>query len=316
MGDLVPLTGGFWASMYRLRLQHQPEAVPPDVVFRIAPDASMGAKELAVQETVAEMGFPTPRVRLTRPSDDELGGAWSVMDFAEGTPPLGDLNGVAALRRAPALFNRLSAQLAGPMAALHALDPEPVSLAVDAVAPTVSWRVSQLLEHFEDAASVLGRPDLVLAVRTLGDRRPCERATVICHGDLHPFNLLVTADGAVTVIDWTAAIRAEPAYDVAFTAMLLANPPLEASGPLGTVIRWVGTRLARRFVDRYRTIAPGRDLGALDWYRALHGIRILIEAASMEARNEPGGAHPFGALVSAASSTVTQFTGTPIATGN
>lgn len=313
-GEPMPLTGGFWALMYRLRLQQQPEPVPTEVVFRIAPDAAMGAKELAVQQTVADMGFSTPRVRLTRPSDQELGGAWSVMDFATGTPPLGDLNGIAALRRAPTLFNRLPAQLAGPMAALHALDPEPVSVAVDAVAPTVAWRVDELLEHFDVAAAALDRPDLAEAVRALAACRPSENTTVICHGDLHPFNLLVTDDGAITVIDWTAAIRAKPAYDVAFTAMLLANPPLEAPGPLGAVIRLVGARLARRFVARYRTIAPGHDLGALDWYRALHGTRILIEAASIEARDGPAaGGHPFGALVPAATSAVATFTGTEIA---
>lgn len=311
----APLTGGFWASMYRLHLEHQPEAVPPDVVFRIAPDAAMGAKELAVQQSVADLGFPTPRVRLTRPADQELGGAWSVMDFATGTPPLGDLSGVAALLRAPKLFARLPAQLAGPMVALHALDPEPVSAAVEAMAPTVVWRVDRLLEHFEVAASALDRPDLVAAVRVLIDLRLPEGDTVICHGDLHPFNLLVTAGGDITVVDWTAAIRAEPAYDVAFTAMLVGNPPLDAPGPLRAVVHRVGATLARRFIARYRTLAPGHDLSNLDWYGALHGTRILIEAANLESRREIGtGDHPFGALVPAAASAVTRVTGTRIAT--
>ena len=109
--------------------------------------------------------------------------------------------------------------------------------------------------------------------------------------------------GEVTVVDWTAAIRAEPAYDVAFTSMLLANPPLDAPGPLGAVIRWVAARLTHRFVTRYRRIAPNADLGALDWYRSLHGTRILIEAATREARNgSNAGGHPFGALVPTATS--------------
>lgn len=140
---------------------------------------------------------------------------------------------------------------------------------------------------------------------------------MICHGDLHPFNLLVVDDGDVTVIDWTAAIRAEPAYDVAFTAMLLGNPPLDAPGPLGAVIHWVGGRLARRFVNRYRTIAPANDLGALDWYRALHGTRILIEVASLEAKHGPGvGGHPFGTLIPAATKALSAITGTVITPPN
>jgi aminoglycoside phosphotransferase (APT) family kinase protein len=311
----VPLTGGFWASMYRLRLEGQPPEVPSDVVFRIAPDAAMGAKELAVQQTVADLGFATPHVRLSRPVDHDLGGTWSVMDFAAGTPPLGDLNGIAALRRGPQLFARLPGQLATPMALLHAVDPETVTSAVQRAAPTVAWRVEDLLEHFAAGAEVLGRSDLIAAVRALADCRPPEGTTVICHGDLHPFNLLVQDNGDGTVVDWTAAIRAEPAYDVAFTAMLLANPPLDAPAPLGAVIRRVGAGLARRFVARYRTIAPHRDLGALDWYRALHGTRILVEAATLEAHPGPGaGAHPFGALIPVAASALRAITGTPSTT--
>jgi aminoglycoside phosphotransferase (APT) family kinase protein len=310
--DPAPLAGGFWASMFRLHLDGQPSSVPSDLVFRIAPDAAMGAKELAVQRSVADLGFPTPALQLCGPADDDLGGSWSVMDFAPGTPPLGNLNGIAAVRRAPALFTRLPIQLAAAMAGLHALDPEPVGAAVGAAAPTVAWRVEDLFGHFEAGAEVLGRLDLAVAVRRLADRRPPESATVICHGDLHPFNLLVD-HGDVTVIDWTGAIRAEPAFDVAFTTMLLANPPLDAPRPLDTIIRGVGSHLARRFVARYRALAPSHDLGGLDWYRALHGARILVEAASQKARHDAGG-HPFGALIPAATSALRAVTGAPIAT--
>jgi aminoglycoside phosphotransferase (APT) family kinase protein len=132
---------------------------------------------------------------------------------------------------------------------------------------------------------------------------------VICHGDLHPFNLLVDDAGHITVVDWTAAIRAEPAYDVAFTAMLVGNPPLDAPGPLGTVVGWVGARLAHRFIARYRALAPHHDLGSLDWYRGLHGARILIEAATIEACLGSSGAHPFTALVPAATAALAGATG-------
>jgi aminoglycoside phosphotransferase (APT) family kinase protein len=309
----TPLAGGFWAAMYRLRLEGQPAPVPSDVVFRIAPDAAMGAKELVVQRTVADLGYPTPHVRLSGPADVELGGTWSVMDFAAGSPPLGDLNGLAAIRRAPRLFGRLPQQLAAPMARLHDLDPEPVTSAVDAAAPSVAWSVGALLEHFETAADGLGRGDLTSAIRILISRRPAEGVTVVCHGDLHPFNLLVRDGGDITVIDWTAAIRADPAYDVAFTAMLVANPPLHAPGPLGSIIRRIGAALARRFIVRYQDLAPHHDLSALDWYRALHSARILIEAASIEARSGSTEGHPFGALLPAATAALRNATGTPLA---
>jgi aminoglycoside phosphotransferase (APT) family kinase protein len=313
----APLTGGFWASMYRLRVDGQPRGVPADLVFRIAPDPALGAKEVAVQRTVAELGFATPRVRLAGPADDDLGGSWSVTDFATGAPPLGDLGAFAALRRAPGLFGRLPGQLAGPMAALHTLDPDAVTWAVDAGAPGAVWHVEDLVERFASTAEALGRADLARAIGALGERMPPEGRTVVCHGDLHPLNLLVDAGGAVTLVDWTAAIRAEPAYDVAFTSLLLANPPLHAPGPLRAVIRRVGARMAARFVARYRTLVPDHDLTPLDWYRALHGARILVEAATLDARGLPEvGRHPFQVLVPVGTATLGGFTGSPLTLGS
>ena len=312
--DPTPLTGGFWASMYRLRLDGQPNGVPADVVFRIAPDSAMGAKEFAVQQTVADMGYPTPRVRLTGTAGDDLGGSWSVMDFASGTPPLGDLNGIAALRRAPKLFANLPGQLAVPMARLHALDPEPVSSAVRAAAPTVAWSVGELLEHFETAADALRRPDLAAAIRVLTERRPSEhdrdlprRPPPLQPARRQPWR------GHGYRLDCRdprrAGIRRRVHGDAA------CQPAARRTRSRWAVIRWIGRRLAHRFVARYRTIAPQHDLDALDWYRALHGSRILIEAATLEARHGPGGGgHPFGALMPAAVSALRAVTGAPIAT--
>ena len=133
---------------------------------------------------------------------------------------------------------------------------------------------------------------------------------MICHGDLHPFNLLVQDNGTVTVIDWTAAVLAEPAFDVAFTSMLLANPPLDASGAIGAIVGFAGRRLANRFIGAYREAAPHHNLANIDWYRALHGTRMLLEVASLQARNADGAAHhPFTALAPAAIAAIAAATG-------
>lgn len=304
------LRGGYWASMYRLDLERQPSAVPRSVVLRIAPDGAMAAKELAVQRTIAELGFATPAVRLHGSDDLELGGSWSIMDFAPGTPPLGGINGIAALREARRLLARLPDQLAEPMAALHALDPEPVSAAVELEAPGIAWSVGDLLSHFEASAEALGRADVVAMVQRLLACRPLERATVVCHGDLHPFNLLVDEAGRITVIDWTGAIRADPAFDVAFTSLLLAHPPLDAPRPLRGVIERIGARVARRFVRRYAELNPLADLSDIAWYRAMHGCRVIVEAASLAARLGPEmGGHPFRSLTPAALAAARRVTG-------
>jgi aminoglycoside phosphotransferase (APT) family kinase protein len=269
----------------------------------------MGAKEAAVQQSVAATGFPTPQVRLIDIGDD---GVRSVMDFAAGTPPLGDLNGVAALRRAPVLFARLPVQLARTMAALHELEPGPISIEVERAAPTVAWGIDDVLDAYSTGADALDRADLAAATEALRRTRPDEPKTVICHGDFHPFNLLVGPTGELTVIDWTGAVLAAPAFDVAFTAMLLANPPLAAPGPLAAAIRFAGARLAGRFVRQYQRRADA-DLSQLHWYQALHGIRLLFPAATHTDGNGQS-TGPFDALAAPAAAAVFSATGIQVLT--
>ena len=137
---------------------------------------------------------------------------------------------------------------------------------------------------------------------------------MICHGDLHPFNLLVDGDGDITVIDWTAAIRAEPVYDVAFTAHAARQPTARRSGPArrGHPSGSVPDSLTGSWLATAPSL-PTTTSRHLDWYRALHGSRILVEAATLEARHGPGVGHPFQALVPAASSALRAITGTPVA---
>jgi len=74
-----------------------------------------------------------------------------------------------------------------------------------------------------DTAMRCGRLDLVAAAGWLQEHQPPSAPEVICHGDLHPFNLLVAAGGAVTVLDWSAGLLAPAAYDVAFTGLVLGR---------------------------------------------------------------------------------------------
>lgn len=296
IGQPVPLSGGFWASMYRVPVSDQPDEVAPEVVVRFAPHREMGAKEAEVQRAIAAAGFPTPAVWLSAP-DDVRGGWWSVMDFSSGAPLLAGLDGLAAIRRAPALLRTLPVQLATAAAALHRLDPEPISAAVRAAAPTVAWSTTGVIDQLRLGAEVAQRADVVAALDRLALDLPSSGPEVICHGDLHPFNVL-ERDGELVVLDWTGAILAHPCFDVAFTELLLANPPLALPAPLRPVGRAVGRRLASRFVAAYGHANPGADLGPLPWFRALHCARVLVEVGRLRVERGPdGGGHPFVALV-------------------
>ena len=110
---------------------------------------------------------------------------------------------------------------------------------------------------------------------------------MVFHGDLHPFNVLTTNCDQTTVLDWTAGQIAHPAYDLAFTHMLLANPPLDSPKPLRPIINAAARRVANRFIATYRKIGPHPiDPAALAWYRDLQGCRILIDLAGWRAAGE------------------------------
>ncbi|MDQ3294756.1 MAG: phosphotransferase, partial [Actinomycetota bacterium] len=133
-----------------------------------------------------------------------------------------------------------------------------------------------------------------------------------CHGDFHPFNVL--ADGTeCVVLDWTGALLADPCFDVAFTELVVGNPPLVLPDPLAVVGRLAGRVLARRFVRAYRAADPTASLEHLDWYRALHRIRVLLERASLRLRHgDERMGHPFELLAPVAARDLTSATGVQV----
>jgi aminoglycoside phosphotransferase (APT) family kinase protein len=279
-------TSGEWATMARLALNGPPEGVPEEVVLRIAPDPEMGAKETAVQSAVAAAGVDTPVVRATGGPDGSFGGVWSVMDFVDGRSLLAGLDAGAAVRRLPSLLRRLPAQLAETMTVIHRVDAAPVAEQVRAAAPSVAFSVEGVLENLTVGAELAEADSLTVALSRLRDLRPPSGNAVLCHGDLHPFNLLAVDDRTV-VLDWTAALEAPAVYDVGLTWLLLRYPPLVAPRALRPIIDAAAATMARRFVHAYERLNPAADLSNLSWYTALHAARALVDLAGWEAKDDP-----------------------------
>ncbi len=208
----TPLSGGFYAEMYRFRLVDAPDGLDGELVARIIPDATLGEWEATVQRGLTAQGFASPAVRLTAPSSSPLGRYLMVMDHIDGQPPLGGLSFGSIATQIPNLVRRLPDQLAHITAALHQLDPGPIA---------------QRLEALET--------------------EPATTTRVICHGDLHPFNLLVDGDRSV-LVDWTVARIAHPAFDLSFTQLMLANPPIPLPKAGAALLAPVARGIARRFL--------------------------------------------------------------------
>jgi aminoglycoside phosphotransferase (APT) family kinase protein len=272
----VPLTGGFWAELFAFSLAQPPDGWPHDLIARVMPDAGTARKETLIQAAVAAAGFPTPVVRVAGGPEDGLGRAFMVMDRAPGTPLLSGLSLTGALGRGHALLNEIPRLLASTMARLHALDPGPVRGELKAGGVAIV-SVGSLLAFVGERASEFGRPDLVQAAQWLIDHPARPAPDVICHGDVHPFNVL-NAGGRVTLLDWSAALLAPRPYDVAFTALALSEAALAVPDWVRPAVRWLGRRMAGRFVRSYRAgTGVAIDRADLAWYQAVACLRALVE---------------------------------------
>ncbi|HWL41482.1 MAG TPA: phosphotransferase [Ilumatobacter sp.] len=90
--------------------------------------------------------------------------------------------------------------------------------------------------------------------------------TQMLHRDLHPMNVIMTADGPM-VIDWANASAGDPAFDVADTWVLFACAIAPATG-IDRVLVPVGRRiLMRAFLSRVDTEAARAAIPAVVEHR-------------------------------------------------
>lgn len=78
-----PLSGGFWAQIWKVDLDNAPAPFDRPLVLRVMPDRQAGHREAIVQRVVAHAGFPSPQV-LTSSSAPGLGEAYIVMERVNG----------------------------------------------------------------------------------------------------------------------------------------------------------------------------------------------------------------------------------------
>jgi aminoglycoside phosphotransferase (APT) family kinase protein len=80
-------------------------------------------------------------------------------------------------------------------------------------------------------AAARGLADLHAALHAIPARRSPDPADRILHLDLHPDNVMLDPRGPV-VIDWRNTAEGPPDFDVAQTALILAEVAVDASHPL------------------------------------------------------------------------------------
>lgn len=307
-GPPQQLSGGFWAENWIVNFAPQSQsAFPNRVVLRIAPDSNLASWENTIQSGVAKQGYPTPQIYS---SDSAHGSnrAWCVMEFIDGRPLLAGLDGVRTFANLPRLAKTISETLARATADLHQLAIEPVELEL---AKLINQPTSAdgLIDEYLSRIGELPDRSLRNAVEGLAAQRPVTRTRVICHGDIHPFNVLVS-DSRYTVLDWTSARIADPAFDIAYTSLLLSNPPLAAPNVLRPTINWSGRLFTKRFLAAYEELSATQiNSESFEWYQALQAFRIIFDLENWKVNDTAGtrSGHPWFIMETALRKLVVKF---------
>jgi aminoglycoside phosphotransferase (APT) family kinase protein len=311
-----PIAGGFWATIHGFQLDCAENRWGQPLVLRVMPDPGVATKEIIVQTILADHGFATPHVLLSG-FDEALGGAFMIMERVPGRSPLAGLDLHGRLRDVPRTLRRLPVMLAAVALQLHSQDPAPVLAALHAGGVTLP-EVGSGGHHANIAAAAL-IPDAGFdrIASWLSARVPATVQPVVCHGDLHPFNILVGDDGVVTVLDWTNANISPRELDIGSTSALLRCAPISVPAPARPLLRMVTRRLANRFVAEYRAGAAV-DPATLRWFEALQYSRCLAEVAL--SRSSPGGRlsadHPFESAADQMVRALARVTGITVALGD
>jgi aminoglycoside phosphotransferase (APT) family kinase protein len=273
----APLGGGFDTEIYTFRLQPAPAAWAGPLVLRLLRayhDPAMVLREQATQNALADLGYPVARVLLATREAAALGAPFLVMTRRPGLPLVTRPVGMAAVLVAVQLR-------------LHSLDPTPLARALGEVA-TFDGYLARLDQRI-GRASLSGLAPMMAWLR---GQRPPPEAPAICHGDLHPQNVLVDGGAVSGVLDWPNVLVADPAFDVASTRLILRFVPAGLASmprPLRALAHLAQPILAQRYLAGYRRRRPiARD--RLAYYEVAAAARALVRAG--ETRRRAAGGPP------------------------
>jgi aminoglycoside phosphotransferase (APT) family kinase protein len=306
-----PILGGNATFIYGFEVRGGPGGRRGPLIlrlFRRGQQVDAVRAEATVQRTVSELGYPAPRVLLACTDPCVLGAPFLIMQHLPGETLLSGLAPTRShamrvnpwrLLSAPGRLRAMPRVIARWQARLHALDPEPLRRAArERGLPPRLLGLDRELEKL--GAELRGAPAdthacFASAVDWIQRQRPDESSrAVICHGDFHPVNVLVQEGAVSGVIDWTDALLAPPAFDVAQTRFLFRFAPLELPAALRGAASFVERLLSREFVRAY-TRGAKVDLEALDYYEALRILRELmgvVRERLIRAGRMPGALRP------------------------
>ncbi len=219
-------------------------------------------QEVAGIRVARAIGISAPIVREVV----EYQGRWGIVfERLQGTTML------QVLITNPERAEELGREMAGLHVELHGRDNIPLP--------------SQLLQLHDALRYLIPKTALPERIKTAVlaalDRLPT--GTALCHGDLHPHNVMLTPTGPV-LLDWADAFISCPATDVAITALLLRY--MEAGEDVHPTVRHaldiVRTRFHDAYWQRYGELRPADAAQVNDWMLPVAAIHLTAPASDQK----------------------------------
>jgi aminoglycoside phosphotransferase (APT) family kinase protein len=226
----------------------------------------MAESEARVAALVMAAGVDAPRFGGTVRIETRIGLVYERLDGPSMLDRIG---------RKPLELDRLARRFAELHAAMH--------VAGGAGLPDQKAEIRAAIERAGDQLSSQARRAVLARLDSLpaGDS--------ICHGDMHPGNVLLTRRGAV-VIDWMTATSGSPAGDVARSLFLLRESAVPVHMPR---IQRALTALVRRrfcgvYLGRYRRLRAIDQREVMAWRLPILAARLAegIEAERVRLQGE------------------------------
>ena len=290
------MSGGFDAMILGFSLQGAPKPFSGPLVLRLFQanaDVRRAPREAAMQNALAELGYPAPRVFVAEERTEPLGGAFLIMERMPGRP-LGwefealRIKGVGQvlniLRRLPHIRREILRLWEEAQTSLHSVPvADFVAIVERAGFSGRDFSFDSYFASLRAAAAELALEELRPAIDWLMVhelRR--SQAPVICHGDFQPFNVLADHGRLAGVIDWVKATIADPAFDYGSVIAILATVPIPAPAGLHQLLRALMNSLARTHSGPCRSL-PESD-AALRYYQIFNCVAQLITVARNRAQ--------------------------------
>jgi aminoglycoside phosphotransferase (APT) family kinase protein len=296
------IQGGFDTTIFGFTLDRVPPPLQGPLILRLSlanADAARVKLETVVQNTLADMDFPAPRVMVTESDATILGGPFMVMQRVAGKPLGHAIEGFGAgssfarrlqlLVNVPAILSGIIEQWVDVQIRLHQLPAERLLQAVtaagiDARVVTFEGQLARLRTNVERHALTGLEPGLAW----LDQHRHSQAQAAICHGDFHPLNILADNGKPTGVIDWPNVVIAEPAMDVGSAIANISAVPIKVPWALRVAAQQAAAVVLRRYERAYRARRPLDDQ-AVRYYQVFRAVAQLIPVGVARAAGRTGG---------------------------